>query len=55
MFSAVCNEGCGESPACYESETEAKRAAVWHVYDTHPEVWKRVIGDRPPLDPRPAP
>ena len=27
--------------------------ATWHVYEEHPDVWRRVIGDRPPLDPDP--
>lgn len=27
--------------------------ASWHVYEKHPDVWRRVIGDRPPLDPDP--
>lgn len=27
--------------------------ASWHVYEKHPELWRAVIGDRPPLDPDP--
>jgi hypothetical protein len=27
--------------------------AAWHVYEDHPDVWLRVIGDRPPADPDP--
>jgi hypothetical protein len=27
--------------------------AAWHVYEDHPDVWRRVIGDRPPRDPDP--
>jgi len=28
-------------------------AATWHVYTEHPQAWKDVVGDRPPLDPLP--
>ena len=27
--------------------------AAWHVYEQHPEIWRRVIGDRVPRDPDP--
>lgn len=27
--------------------------ATWHVYENHPDVWRSVIGDRPPVDPDP--
>lgn len=27
--------------------------ATWHVYEKHPDVWRQVIGDRPPVDPDP--
>jgi hypothetical protein len=27
--------------------------AAWHVYEQHPELWRRVMGDRPPGDPDP--
>lgn len=53
-FSAYC-KFCGPSPAVYPSGLEAQRGAVWHVYDDHPEEWRRVVGDRPPRDPRPMP
>jgi hypothetical protein len=28
----------------------------WHVYEEHPDIWRHVVGDRPPhdLDPRTA-
>lgn len=35
-------------------QTEGQRAATWHVYTEHPEIWKRVIGsERKPHDKRP--
>lgn len=27
--------------------------ASWHVYEAHPDIWRAVFGDRPPLDPDP--
>lgn len=27
--------------------------ATWHVYETHPEAWASVAGDRQPRDPDP--
>lgn len=27
--------------------------ASWHVYETHPDVWREKVGDRPPVDPDP--
>lgn len=27
--------------------------ATWHVYEAHPEEWKRIAGDRHPVDPDP--
>jgi hypothetical protein len=27
--------------------------ATWHVYEKHPDIWRQVAGDRPPLDPDP--
>jgi hypothetical protein len=27
--------------------------AAWHIYEDHPDVWRRVIGNRPPIDPDP--
>ena len=27
--------------------------ATWHVYENHPDVWRRIMGDRPPRDPDP--
>jgi hypothetical protein len=27
--------------------------ATWHVYEQHPEAWRRIVGDRPPRDPDP--
>ena len=27
--------------------------ATWHVYEQHRDVWKNVMGDRPPSDPDP--
>lgn len=37
----------------FPTRTQAQDAAVWHVYEHHPEEWRRVIGDRPPLNPDP--
>jgi hypothetical protein len=25
--------------------------ATWHVYEEHPDAWKSLFGDRPPIDP----
>jgi hypothetical protein len=44
--------GCGwrtEEPV----RTIAGCLATWHVYEAHPDVWKNVAGNRPPLDPDP--
>jgi hypothetical protein len=26
---------------------------TWHVYEEHPDIWRRIAGDRPPADPDP--
>lgn len=38
----------------WPSRQQAQAAAVWHVYDHHPDQWKAVIGDRAPQDLRPT-
>jgi hypothetical protein len=27
--------------------------STWHVYEDHPDVWRSVAGNRPPIDPDP--
>jgi len=51
-YTAFCNE-CGWSEA-WDGERAAQAAAVWHVYDTHRDISVRVLGARPPVDPRPV-
>lgn len=46
--------GCGWTSAKYSLMVQAQRAAVWHVYDEHPDWWQRVVGDRKPRDERPS-
>jgi hypothetical protein len=49
----VCRQpGCGWQTAEPE-QAVAEALSVWHVYEEHPEVWRRLAGDRPPLDPDP--
>jgi hypothetical protein len=47
---AVCHCGWRSS---WRYRVAAQAAATWHVYEAHPDIWRGVIGDRPPLDPRP--
>lgn len=35
-------------------EQLAQSAAVWHIYEEHPDTWVATIGDRPPVDKRVA-
>lgn len=49
---------CKAVPGCgWTAEAPVKDivgcAATWHVYEEHPEVWQKVAGDRPPVDPDP--
>jgi hypothetical protein len=50
-MSARCRVlGCGwrsDEPKEYISGC----LATWHVYEEHPDIWKGVFGDRPPIDP----
>jgi hypothetical protein len=50
--------GCNVADCKWTSGEQPNHAisgclASWHVYEEHPEIWKRVIGDRPPNDPDP--
>lgn len=57
LVGAPANMVCFYCPAreTWPTREEAQAAAVWHVYDLHPETWLQVIGDRPPVDLRPDP
>lgn len=51
ISTATCTV-CSRSE-CWSSRHAAGCAMTWHVYEMHPQVWKNVIGDQPPRDPRP--
>lgn len=51
-LSGQCNL-CGWMSRSTPSRTDAQEAAVWHVYEEHPEEWQSLFGDRPPLAQRP--
>lgn len=38
----------------WTTKLAAMAAAVWHVFEEHPEDWRRVIGKQPPscLEPK---
>lgn len=44
--------GCNWITEIYEEDITGC-LATWHVFEEHPEVWKEIIGDRPPIDPDP--
>ena len=51
-FTAQCLH-CGDEDPGWPTRTEAQDAAVWHVFEKHPDHWRDVIGQRAPLRPRP--
>lgn len=51
-FTAQCLT-CGHEEPGWATRTEAQDAAVWHVYDSHRDTWRAVIGARAPMRPRP--
>lgn len=51
-FAIKCSY-CDSRPT-WETREEAEAAAVWHVYERHPELWLQEVGDRLPKDFRPT-
>ncbi len=52
------NMGMCKIPGCAwtvleAAENIAQAAAVWHVYEDHPDIWAALAGDRPPRGPDP--
>jgi len=51
MPRAVC--GLCEWAAEEVTRHAAGSLASWHVYEQHPDTWRSLFGDRPPIDPDP--
>lgn len=52
-MAARCTVGnCG-----WKTDVESRHIsgclATWHVFETHPKVWRQLFGDMPPRDPDP--
>ena len=54
-YTSVCHI-CGRPSLAYDTESDASDAHAWHVFEQHPDVWMRMIGEaREPNVPKPDP